>query len=278
MLSRVLARLISSNGVEGGIYAEPYAGGAGAALALLFSESVNKLLLNDADPCIFAMWDSVLNRTEDFIRLIVDTPLSVDEWRRQKSIYRAPQDHDLLELGFATFYLNRTNRSGIISNAGPIGGLDQSGPWKINARYNLVELPKRIERIALYRKRISFKNLDATDFIDEIRAVRNLFVYLDPPYFAKGKELYLNHYAHEDHRCLASFMKNCGDFCWVMSYDRAADIERLYRPFRQVSFALSYSASVRREGREVLILGKGLKFPHEWRKALPAEVLRAESV
>lgn len=276
ILSRVLAQLICSNGVEGGTYAEPYAGGAGAALALLFSERVNKLLLNDADPCIFALWNSVFERTDEFIRLIVDTPLNVDEWRKQKSIYSSPQDRSLLEVGFATFYLNRTNRSGIISNAGPIGGLDQKGPWKIDARYNRLELPKRIERIALYRKRISFQNLDAIAFINGIKLVKNLFIYLDPPYFAKGKELYLNHYVSEDHRNLASFMRSCREIHWVMSYDRAEDIERLYKPFRQISFALSYSASVRREGHEVLILGKGLRFPREWHETLPAEMLRAE--
>jgi DNA adenine methylase len=182
----------------------------------------------------------------------------------------------MLEVGFATFYLNRTNRSGIISNAGPIGGFDQTGPWKIDARYNRKELPKRIERIALYRNRISFQNKDAIAFINGIRFIKNLFVYLDPPYFAKGKELYLNHYDSANHRDLASYMKCCDDFLWVMSYDKIVDIERLYKPFRQVCFTLSYSASVRRKGREVLILGKGLKFPREWRNALPSEALRAE--
>jgi DNA adenine methylase len=262
--------------LEGGVYAEPYAGGAGAALALLFSERVNRLLLNDADPCVFAMWRSVLERTDEFTKLLIDTPLTVDEWRRQKAVYVAPRDHDPLEVGFATFYLNRTNRSGIISNAGLIGGTGQTGPWKMDARYNRSELPKRIERIALYRKRISFENLDAILFINNVRSVENLFVYLDPPYFSKGKELYLNHYVREDHRNLALFMRRCGEFLWVMSYDRAADIERLYKPFRQVSFSLSYSAYARREGQEVLILGKGLRFPREWRKRLPVEALRAE--
>jgi len=276
VLSRLLARLISSNGMEEGAYAEPYAGGAGAALALLFSERVGRLLLNDADPCIFAMWSSVLERTEEFARLVVDTPLTVEEWRKQRAIYRSPRSHGALEVGFATFFLNRTNRSGIISNAGPIGGLDQTGPWKIDARFNRGELSKRIQRIALYRKRISFQNLDAIAFLNGIRSVKNLFVYLDPPYFSKGKELYLNYYLQDDHRELASFMKQCREFSWVMTYDRAAEIECLYKSFRQVTFALSYSASVRREGCEVLILGKGLKFPREWRQTLPAEAVKAE--
>lgn len=274
VLSQVLARLIASNDLEDGIYAEPYAGGAGAALALLFSEHVSKLLLNDADPCIFALWDSILNQTEDFIRLVSDTQVTVEEWRKQKAIYTTSGGSSTLEVGFATFFLNRTNRSGIIKNAGPIGGYDQTGTWKVDARFSRKELAKRIERIALYKKRISFHNLDAIDFIKDIKNVPRLFVYFDPPYFVKGRELYLNHYAPEDHRQLATFMKECNDFKWVMSYDKTLDIERLYRTFRQVRFQLSYSATVRRVGEEVLILGKGLKFPREWRETLPRTALQ----
>lgn len=274
VLSQVLARLIESNDVEDGTYAEPYAGGAGAALALLFSEHVSKLLLNDADPSIFALWDSILHQTEDFVRLVSDTPVTVEEWRKQKAIYTASGGSSTLEVGFATFFLNRTNRSGIIKNAGPIGGYDQTGTWKVDARFSRKELAKRIERIALYQNRISFHNLDAIDFIKDIKNVPRLFVYFDPPYFVKGRELYLNHYAPEDHRQLATFMKECSDFKWVMSYDKTIDIERLYRTFRQVRFQLSYSATVRRAGEEVLILGKGLKFPREWRETLPRTALQ----
>lgn len=275
VLSGVLGHLITSNQLEGGAYAEPYAGGAGAALALLFSEHVEKLLLNDADPRIFALWRSILDHTEDFIKLVTRSPLTIEEWKKQKSVYTASDRYSGLEVGFATFYLNRTNRSGIIKNAGPIGGFDQRGKWKIGARFNRSELPKRIERIALYKKRITFQNLDAVDFLARIRAAKRLFVYLDPPYFVKGSKLYLNHYRAEDHRSLASFMKSGDDFKWVMSYDVAPDIERLYRAYRQVRFALSYSATVRRSGQELMILSKGLKFPREWRPAIPSAALMA---
>ncbi len=273
LLSRVLARIVAANSLEGGVYAEPYAGGAGAALSLLFSEHVNRLILNDADPCIYAMWTCILDYTEQFNRLVRDTPLSTKEWRKQKSIYARHAAHEPLAVGFATFYLNRTNRSGIIKNAGPIGGFDQTGRWKIDARFNRGQLVQRIERIALYKGRISFQNLDAIDFIKAIESIPRLFVYLDPPYFVKGRELYLNHYAPDDHRALARFIKERSGLLWVMSYDRTADTVRMYRTFRQVQFSLSYSATIRRKGREILILARGLRFPREWCRALPAAVL-----
>src|ERR1700761_10859 len=154
IIAPVLARLIQLNGLEGEVYAEPYAGGAGAALSLLYSGFVKSLLLNDADPAIAAMWHSLLTDTERFVQNVFYVPLTVDEWFRQKSIYAAGGLSTSFDLGFAAFYLNRVNRSGIIKNAGPIGGFAQSGKWKIDARFNRLELGKRIRRIASYRRRI----------------------------------------------------------------------------------------------------------------------------
>jgi DNA adenine methylase len=151
ILGSVLARIITENRLEGSIYAELYAGGAGAALSLLYWEYVSKLYLNDADPCIYAVWRSILDHTDEFCKRIRDVALTTDEWKKQKAIYTNYAENSILDIGFATFYLNRTNRSGIIKNGGPIGGYDQSGPWKIDARFSRPGLIERVERIALYR-------------------------------------------------------------------------------------------------------------------------------
>jgi DNA adenine methylase len=198
VLARIVAHLVRINGSSGGTYVEPYAGGAGVALALLFAEHVNRVMINDADLRIFAFWKSILLQTDKFVALLQKTPATVDEWARQRNIYQHPQRYSSLRLGFATFFLNRCNRSGIIANGGPIGGQDQAGKWKIDARLNRMELERRIRRVAMFRDRISISNADAIDFLDgEMLALKNRgkpFVYLDPPYYAKGQELYLNHY------------------------------------------------------------------------------------
>src|SRR5260370_21263225 len=143
-LSRVLAHLIEINDAGGGTYVEPYAGGAGAALSLLIAEHVDRILINDADGRVFAFWQAALNQTERFVNLVQTTRASVREWRRQRDIYLHPRRHSVLRVGFATFYLNRCNRSGIIGNGGPIGGLKHKGPWKIAARFNREYLLRRI--------------------------------------------------------------------------------------------------------------------------------------
>jgi DNA adenine methylase len=274
--------LISLNSRGGGIYAEPYAGGAGAALALLFCGHVDELMLNDADARIYAFWKSILNETDRFLRLLRNTPLTVEEWQRQKRIYRQSSQNSNLKVGFATFYLNRCNRSGIIANAGLIGGLKQTGKWKIDARFNRAELAARIERIARSKGRIRVSRFDAITFLKRLAGKPTMaergFVYLDPPYFDKGSQLYLNHYDPTDHDELASYLASGVPFKWVMSYDNVPAIRKLYNQrFSRVMFNLGYSAKSFRIGSELLIHDATLRFPKAWRKSIPDAYISAAS-
>jgi len=276
ILARVLGHLIRLNGREGGIYVEPYAGGAGAALSLLYAEYVKQVVINDADSRIYAFWDGVVNQTDQFLKLLRDTPLSVEEWKRQRQIYLKPARNSRLRVGFATFYLNRCNRSGIIGNGGLIGGLKQTGEWKIDARFNRKDLARRVERIARYSERITLSNLDATELLQAEPPnpswVDRAFVYLDPPYYCKGSQLYLNHYTSDDHTSFARFLSTT-NLAWVMSYDNVPEIRKLYARYRQVSFNLGYSARSRRVEKELLILPDHVRFPCAWPERIPDQFI-----
>lgn len=273
VLSRLVAYLVRLNGASGGTYVEPYAGGAGVALSLLFGEHVQRVLINDADAHIHAFWKAALFDTEKFVKLLQTTPATVDEWARQRAIYLKPKRHSVLRVGFATFFLNRCNRSGIIASGGPIGGKNQEGQWKIDARLNRTELERRIRRAAMYRDRIELSNADAVAFLREnvgsLSRKQKPFVYLDPPYYGKGKDLYLNYYSHDDHENLARHMTPCAEFPWIMSYDSVGPIARLYSGLRQVRFALDYSARDRRSGSEVMIFRPEVAFPQAWVRTIP---------
>jgi DNA adenine methylase len=277
ILSRILGELIRVNGAQGGTYAEPYAGGAGAALTLLFGEHVEHIMINDADQSVYAFWKTLLHHTDDFLMMLQTARLNDREWCRQRDIYRRRHRRRLKELGFATFYLNRCNRSGIIATGGPIGGRKQTGKWKIDARFNRTELTRRIEKIRLYRDRISLSNRDAIEFLrSEVSggaSANKTFVYLDPPYFRKGCDLYLNYYQPEDHAILAAVMRRRRRFKWVVSYDNVPEIRALYADCRLLSFDLSYSASHRRVGSELLIAPPDLAFPPQWKRCVPRELL-----
>jgi len=253
-LSSFLSHVIRLNELDGGIYAEPYAGGAGAGLSLLFSGFVDRLILNDADMAIYSFWWSVLNRPDDLLRLIQDTPVTIEEWTRQKAIFRDSRHNCCLELGFSTLFLNRCNRSGILL-ANPIGGLSQTGKWDISCRYNKVALAKKIIAIAERANKITAMHNDAIDFLRILNNHRhmNMFVYLDPPYYSFGQGLYMNAYTDEDHSALAGFMQAQALFPWIMTYDDNAKIRAIYTGCHVTEFNLNYSAHRSRKGCELLI-------------------------
>ena len=240
---------------------EAYAGGAGAAIYLLLNEYVTDIVINDIDPAIYAFWRSVLDQPEDMIRLIGETPLTLEEWERQRRIYIAGDSTDVLQLGFSAFYLNRTNRSGIIK-AGIIGGKNQDGKYKMDARFNRPELQQRVRQISKYRSRIQVYSEDAVAFITRCKAQlspRSL-MYLDPPYYQKGSQLYANFYTHQDHVDIAETVREY-DKPLVITYDSCDQISEIYTGFEKTEFNLIYSTHESRPMASELLIYKNVKLP-----------------
>ena len=262
----LVTRILRKNRLERRHYAEPFAGGAGLALALLYEGHVTDIHINDVDASIWAFWYSVLNHTDEFVYRIRKTPITVEEWRAQREIHLQMNEDDPVALGFATFFLNRTNRSGIIKAAGVMGGLDQSGPYKLDCRFNRADLERRICRVAKYRNRIHLTRRDALAFIQDISTNLPIttFFCVDPPYFNKGKGLYTSFYDTEDHAVLANTILSLQN-PWIVTYDQVPAISKLYRDRRQYQFDITYSVETKRRATELLIASKGLRLPIEVR-------------
>jgi DNA adenine methylase len=262
-LADFIKSVFRANDLCDGVYAEPYAGGASVALALLFGEYASHVYINDIDPGVYSFWSSVVKETEAICRLVRDTPASVSEWERQRRIYEAGNRSDRLAFGFSAFFLNRTNRSGIIESGGVIGGKRQSSQWGIDARYNQRELAERIERIGRYRDRISVSGLDAMDFLEQARRFlpTRALLYLDPPYYEKGRRrLYANFYGPDDHAAIAESLKAVS-WRWLVSYDQVTPIKRLYSGHRSSRYVLRYSAASSPSGSEVMFYSTDLVVP-----------------
>lgn len=238
-------------------YAEPYAGGCGLALALLYSDQVRTIHLNDIDPAIWSFWHAVLNYNQDLIRLIETTPITLDEWDKHKDTHRKADISDPLSLGFATFFLNRTNRSGIIKGAGVIGGKAQQGRYKMDCRFNREVLINKIRRIHKYRHRITLHNTDAIDFMHSDSTPQHTLFFIDPPYYNKGASLYTSFYNPEDHAAVAQAVQQLGK-PWLVTYDNVEAISRLYADHQQYAFNINYSLQSKRKGSELLIISPGL--------------------
>ena len=264
--------LIQANGLTGGTYVEPFAGAAGIAWALLLEGRVSRVVLNDLDPAIYAFWDAVFTKTDELCRLIRTTPVGMHTWRKQWQVVEKPSAHSTIALAYAAFFLNRTNRSGVI-RGGVIGGKRQDGRWRMDARFNTKGLIRRILRIAQFRDRVVIYKMDGTDFVRSVgaRLPARTLVFLDPPYFNRGSDLYLNTYALSDHTELAATVKTTLQCPWVVSYDDVALARSLYKGHTTRKYHLSYSAARRYIGREVLFFSDSLCIP---RGRLPGRVLR----
>lgn len=251
-LYALIRRLIEESGLDSPTYVEPYAGGAGAALSLLINRDVDRIVINDLDPAIHAFWKAVTSQTEEFVRLLNETPLTLDEWERQRTIYRQADSQDTLSLGFATFFLNRTNRSGVM-NAGVIGGKTQSGTYRMDARYNRKTLTTRIMGIADRATDIAVSNMDGKLLLAQLLPDASTFFYIDPPYFEKGSFLYLNAFDAHQHLALSQVLREHLQSHWVLTYDDVPAIRELYRGMYQGTFQLPYSAHLSSKAKERMI-------------------------
>lgn len=242
-------------------YIEPYAGGAGVALKLLLHNDVQKIMINDFDKAIYSFWYSVLNYTDELVKKIEETPITMEEWYIQKNIYEnKANSNSILELGFATLFLNRTNRSGILK-AGVIGGKSQDGNYKLDCRFNKIELIRKIKKIASLKSRIKLYNLDAEAFIRRnISKTKDSFTFFDPPYYKKGPGLYTNFYNHEDHLSLSETIKNSmKDKNWILTYDLSDEIFRMYKDYSYKMYYLNYSVARPGKGIEYIFYSNYLK-------------------
>lgn len=260
-LTPFIQEFCKQNDLMNGHYAEPFAGGAGVAIGLLLSKTVTDIHINDADEAVYSFWHTIINNTEDFLKKVTDTEITIEEWHKQKNILENLKIYSDLEKGFATFFLNRTNRSGILK-AGVIGGKNQDGNYKLDARFNKKDLIKRIENIALHRNHIHVTNLDAIDFLKMIdqELPSNSLIYLDPPYYVKGQGLYRNFYKHEDHVEIKTMVDSL-TAPWLVSYDNCNEIKEIYQDHCSKEYSLNYSAQVKGVGSEIMFYKKHLSFP-----------------
>ncbi len=261
-LSAFIAKICIDNKIDGH-YVEPYSGGASVALFLLLEGFVKKITINDKDRSIYAFWYSVLHKTNQLCELIENVEVTVDEWQKQREIQNNKEKADILELGFSTFFLNRTNRSGIIK-AGIMGGVEQNGEFLIDCRFNKPELIGRIRRIASRRKDIRLFKKDAIKLIDKIQKEsldENIIFYFDPPYYLKASSLYMNHYKAGSHKEVSEAIKKISNIKWIISYDNVPEIQNLYSGFPKKEYSFKHTAYSVRIGKEILLFSKKLKQP-----------------
>jgi DNA adenine methylase len=260
-----IAQVMADNGIAGGHYLEPYAGGAGVALDLLFQGNASHIHINDADPAVYAFWMSVTQHSDSLLRLLDSTPIDINEWFKWRSVLREERPASLVEKGFATLFMNRTNRSGILK-AGVIGGKNQDGDYKLDARFKKEVVASRIEAIAKRSEDISVYCEDSLQLLNRCSEFlpKESLIYLDPPYYVKGKGLYRNYYEHDDHVAIArTIQRKKFKYPWVVSYDNTDEICTMYQLSQSLTYGLNYTAQRRYVGSEVMFFSADLEIAED---------------
>ena len=263
-LASFMEYMIDQLGHRGGTYIEPFAGGAGIAMELLLRNVVSRIVINDYDKAVWSFWKAILTETDRFVEEIRTVPLTVDEWQKQHEILVTQNDKYSFELGFAAFYLNRTNRSGIIKG-GVIGGQEQAKDWKMDVRFKREELVTRIQRIAARKKDIKLYNKDVNSFIKNYLPLyeENALIYFDPPYFRKGQQLYMNFFNYKDHVRIEQEIREHVNCDWIITYDYEPQIEEIYHNYNLRLYDLNYSVSTKRKANELMIFKDGIIIPSD---------------
>ncbi len=256
-LSRFIDSICVDNNISGH-YIEPYAGGASVALYLLLTNRVKEITINDLDRALYSFWFTAIHHTDALCRLVEAAPITPTEWKKQKMILaNKDSEADVVRLGFATLFLNRTNFSGVL-NGGMIGGKNQTGEYKIDCRFNKADIIAKIQTIAAQQSRIHVTNLDAVELIKQISFDKNTIFYFDPPYYFKGPSLYMNHYNYHDHKEVSEAIKSISDAKWIVSYDNTDEIQDLYSKHQKINYSFNHSASHSRQGRETIFFSHDL--------------------
>ena len=256
LLLGFVTQVLSRNVPKSATYVEPFAGGAGVALGLLTSETVADVVIGDVDPRIAAFWRAVTEHHDEFVERVQRCNVNIDTWHEQAAI-AAEGDDDDVGLGFAAFFLNRTNHSGVI-DARPIGGLNQDGPWPLDCRFNKPNLIARLETVHRLAGRIDVHEGDGVELVEHVTSSLDdpVFIYADPPYLTKSADLYLDTMTLERHEALAATLRS-SDAHWMVSYD-VDDLvpNQLYPDCRILQFNLRHSARRSHIGQELMAFAR----------------------
>ena len=143
-----------------------------------------------------------------------------------------------------------------------IGGQEQRGAYKIDARYNSLNLINKIRNIAEKREQIVLLNQDAKELLQpqQLRRYYKTFINLDPPYVKKGAQLYKNAFTDVDHREVSQFISNWNRK-WIVTYDICPLVAEIYRDFRSSYLDVTYSVRMSKKAQENIFFSNNLELP-----------------
>jgi DNA adenine methylase len=245
-LLKYFDKVLSFNNMAPQILVEPFVGGGSVFLHFLLNKNTKKIIIADKDILIYSFWKTLFCECSHLIRFIKSVKVNLNTFDRYRTISDNPNKHSITTLAEACLFLNRTSFSGILnSGAGPIGGRRQTSQYKIDCRFGRENLIKKIEKIAAFRNRVTVLCCDWADTINyAIKSLKyppnEILFYLDPPFYKKADQLYRHFFEERDHEILRNTVIGLKQ-SWILSYDKARQIEKLYSNSKSLHVQAPYS-------------------------------------
>ncbi|NYF40932.1 DNA adenine methylase [Streptosporangium sandarakinum] len=230
----VIEELIAANIPPPRLLVEPFCGGATATLRLLGSGAVEHGVLADVDPLVASFWKTAAFDARWLIDAMRELSITVEEWDR----WRAAAPRTRRDRALKCLFLNRTTFSGILhGRAGPIGGRTQASAYKIDCRFGIEGLTRRINGVADLAATGRLLDVWQCDWRSALARIPKKFgalddsevvVYLDPPYVEKAPWLYEWSFESTEHAKLAATLRSDLPYRWLLSYDDTPTVRKLY--------------------------------------------------
>ncbi len=204
-------------------FLEPFAGGAICALNVAFERWSRHVVFCELDGDVAAVWKVILmGQAETLANKIRDFNLTEKRVRTALSSKTNLSSLPLVDQAFLTILRNRVQRGGIMA---PGAGLVKRGENEkgLSSRWYPETLATRILNIERIADRLTFRQGDGMDLIEEFANEPDAALFADPPYTTAARRLY--RYWQFDHeelfRKLSSFK---GDF--LISYDDTEEVRK----------------------------------------------------
>jgi DNA adenine methylase len=219
---RFLESYFPSFNYEKGI-CEPFAGTASVTFYMLQGKFVDYYHINDFDSGIAALWNTVKTQPEDLKQKIKSYKPNVKDFYKFKN-EEADNDFDK---AFQKIVIHQISFSGLgMMAGGPLGGREQKGAYNVLSRWRPEKISANIEKCSNLLNSADGKITNESWETVLTEANDNgRFIYLDPPYYERGANLYIA--GDIDHAAMAEELQSKDN--WLLSYNDLPEIRKLYK-------------------------------------------------
>jgi DNA adenine methylase len=206
---------------SGGSFGELFFGGGGITLNLIKEKVVDNVIICEKDIALADLWWQIIDDPRDLIRKVERFTPSVRAFKDVKERVLAEQGN-----GFDFLVVNRLSHGGRGVKAGPQGGHNQQGQYKIDCRWKTETL---VKTIGLLHRLFGTVDVDwfCGSYDDAPWGID--YLYMDPPYWSVGDELYQHNFTEDDHLALFDYLRGRGG--WLLSYNNCPEVRELYQGF-----------------------------------------------